>query len=175
MILNMVLSIFKQYWLQIWAAIVTLLCAFLLTRPTPKPIVTTKTEYIDKIVTKTVDKIVYKDVIKWRDRIITKTVTKPGGTTIVETTKETSGEGSESRSVEKEQEHDKTTVAKSEVTILPPSPKFLLNISGNPYTGIYSTSAGFRLHSAIPLYLGPGVIRNPDTSYKLLLSLGVIF
>lgn len=171
----MIAAILKPYWVQIWAVSATGLSIFLLTRPEPVPVVTTKTEYIDRIVTKDVEKVVFKDVIKWRNRETVKTITTPSGTTIVKTTKETSGQDSKITGTEKAKEIDKTTVVSSEITTLPAPPRYLLGVNLTPTGTFSSSSVGIRLHSSIPVYVGTGVIRNPDSSYKLILSLGVTF
>jgi hypothetical protein len=174
MIATIFLEFLKKHWLWIWAIVATTLSVFLLARPVPTPIEITKTEYKDRVVTKEVEKVVFRDVVKFKDVVRTRTITKPGGVTIVDRTETKSGESDKSKAVEetktKENEVTKTTT----VTVLPAAPKFLLSVSTNPYSGLYSGSVGFRPFSALPVYVGGGVTKV-DSSYKPILTLGVIF
>jgi len=172
--MTILLSLLRPYWSHILAITSTALCAFLLTRPSPVPIVTTKTEFVDKVVDREVIRYVDRDVVKYRDRIVNRTITKPGGTTIVETIKEVGGQSNKSTEVEAGKEHDTFKGAVTTITVLPAAPKFLLSVNLYPGGSFYSSSAGIRIHNTVPLYLGAGIMKV-DTSYKPFLSLGVIF
>jgi hypothetical protein len=174
MITAWAIEFLKKYYVWVWAIVSTTLSAYLLTRPAPKPIVTTRVEFKDRIVTQQVDKVVYRDVVKYKDIVRTKTITKPGGVTIVDKTETKSGESDQSKAMEEAKSTEHEVTKQTTVQVSSPNPKFLLSVSANPYTGLYSGSAAVRPFSALPVYVGGGIIKV-DTSYKPVLTLGVTF
>lgn len=169
----MLILLLKKYYLQIYAVVATLICVFLALQPKPEVKTVTKTEYVDKVVTKEVEKIVTRDVIKWRDRVQTRTITKPGGTTIVEVTKETSGESDKSQGVEKEASKDTTVTQKTETVVTrPANPSFLVGGSLFPNGTPHSLFGAYRPLDAFPVYVGGGITKI-DASYKPIFTIGV--
>lgn len=164
----------RVYWLHIASVVSIVLNLWLLTRPAPTPTVTTKTEYIDRIVEKEVVKVVNNDIVKYKDRVITRTITKPGGTQIVEQIKELAGEHDKSTGVARAEVVDKTTKRTESVVQVGAPPRYLLALSSTPDWSNASVGIGMRVHTQLPIYLGAGVSKA-GTIYGLSLNVGVLF
>ena len=174
MITAWVLEFLKKYYVWVWAIVSTTLSAYLLTRPAPKPIVTTRVEFKDRIVTQQVDKVVFKNVVKFKDVVRTRTITKPGGIQIVEHTETKSGESDKSKGVEKTKIAEHEVTKQTTVTVQTAPPQFLLGVSTDTNGSFRSGSAAIRPISQIPVYLGGGITKI-DNTYKPILTLGVVF
>jgi hypothetical protein len=127
------LTIDKSKWLPYAVAIVA--TAVVVYQSTKQPTVYEKTEV--KVVTKTVDKVVYKDRVK----VVRQIITKPDGTKIETDTRDETKSGSHTK--EKEKKKSETSV------VIRRLPSYSLSIhcdirSCNSFQS-YQTMVGFRL------------------------------
>jgi hypothetical protein len=163
---------YYKYYLAGLLAVSLGLNGWLLTRPTPAPITVTKTEYVDRVVEKEVEKIVYRDIVKYQDRIVKRTVTEPGGKQVVEEIKELTSEHDKSTGVDREKVVDKETKRTQSVATITTPPSYLLGIGVDHRGTFRSGSVGVRLHRELPVYLGIGVARQEH--YSVTLNLGIL-